>query len=181
MHMLCRHQPDVEDTEVALQFIPGMSGLVQIDLPEAHLGSRPGTGEFGDIRRDDVANLRIAADGLALTHQDDGLALRGYLQGSSDHWLGHHLPRLPELELGSLKPRARAVGGRADFVEIFREQAVGFLGEPIRLNPREVAEFHQVPIGVGPGNVPLVGHRSGAGMGYGQNVSGLEAAAVMAS
>ena len=118
-----------------------------------------------------MADLRVSADGLALAHQDDGLAIRGNLHGAENHRLGDHFTRFPELEPGAFQPRASAVGTRVDRVRVFRKQAVGLPGEPIRLDPLEVTDFDLVSIRVGPGNVPVAGDRAGVCIADGKNIT----------
>ena len=71
----------------------GLNGGCHVDLDEAKALAGPNLAERIEARADDVRDLGIAADGLAIHAQDDALAIARYLDRAWAHGFGHQFTR----------------------------------------------------------------------------------------
>lgn len=99
----------MEEGEVSLELVPCVAGFFEGDLLKVDFCAGPCAGECGEVCGDDVCDLGVAADGLALAHEDDGLAVWGDLDGAEGDGLGGHFAGLMESECCAGEAGAGAV------------------------------------------------------------------------
>jgi hypothetical protein len=86
--------------------------LDQRNLLKAEGLTRPGLRQNREIGRNYLGNPRIAASGLVVGHQYDGLPARGHLHGAKRDGARQQLALSVSHQLGPAEPVAHAVGLR---------------------------------------------------------------------